>query len=389
MFRRCFSWVFAAFLCSVAAMASAQTNVGVLEFDGTGVSKEFLAEGSKAIRETIVGPRFESKYKVSSGDKLSKLIVLLNCNNTDTTCLKKIADGLKATTLIYGEVKQPQKGVYDIELTMFKVEGQSSTSVRQKGLTASQFAPVAASLASEMLGVAPLAYLDIQANVPTAEVLIDGVKQTQALPMRVELAPGKHKITVSAPTYTTAEQEVELVVGSPQSIAVALSKAGQSLDQKVPPLAKALQWGGAGSVVVGLGLGVLYFVGFSGANDLVNANGTFDQAATGLSAAQEKEVFRLLEEKGVNTAELRVCDRELKATVGEVSADAQQQFNNACRFEALGIPGAVLAVGGGVALWYGIRVERDALKGKKPKEKVSVIPYFDAQNVGVSARLRW
>jgi hypothetical protein len=370
MFSRCFSWVFAAFFCSVAAMASAQTNVGVLEFDNPviaketfSVSKEFLAEGSKAIRETIVGPRFEAKYTVASGDKLSKLEVLLNCTNRDTACLKKIADGLKATILIYGEVKQPQKGVYDIDLTLFKVNGLSSTSVRQKGLTASQFAPVAASLASEMLGVTPLAYLDIQSNVQTAEVTVDGVKQTQSLPMRLELPPGKHKIVVSAPAYATAEQEVELLIGSPQSITIALSKEGKSLDQNVPPLARGLQWGGAGSIAAGAGLGALFFVGFSRTKDLVGSDQHFDPATTKLTPQEESAIFEDDDAIGQNACSFRIQN----AVKAKASEEARKAFREACFFQYFGIPAAVLVVGGGVALWYGIRVERDVLTGKKSK----------------------
>ena len=136
-------------------------------------------------------------------------------------------------------------------------------------------------------------------------------------------------------------------------------------------------------------MGVLYFVGFSSAKDLVNANGTFDQAATKLDAQQEKDVFQSLKDSGVDPAGIRICDRALRDAVTTASAEAGQQFDSACRFEAFGIPGAALVVGGGVALWYGIRLERDALKGKKPKETVSVIPYLDARNIGVTARLRW
>jgi hypothetical protein len=391
MVRAYLSWVFTTILLS-AGVANAQTNVGVLEFDGNG-TKEFLAEGSKAIRETIVGPRFESKYTVSSGDKISKLTLLLNCNTVDNTCLKKISDGLKANILIFGEVKQPTKGSYDVEMTMFN--GTSTTNIRQKNITASQFAPVVSSLASELLGVPPLAFLDLTSNVPTAIIEVDGTKQDKPLPMRLELPPGVHKIKVSAPTYTTVEQDVEFVVGSPKSITIALSKEGRVLDQNVPPLAKALQWGGATGVALGAGMIVVFTIGSSRAQDLVDGNNNFDPAATGLTPEQERALFNN------NPDGLNFCSAQYKDAVKtqrdnpaapeeQLSAEIANKLLFPCYTELGGIPGGALVVGGLVSLWSGIRLERAALKGQtKGKEKVSIIPYIDPQNAGVVAKLRW
>src|SRR5262245_48342042 len=122
--RWLFSAVAASMLCSVVASAQSPTKIGVLDFDGSGLSKEFLLEGAKAIRDTLAGSKFANadkspKYTVVAGDKLSNLTVLLACADVDAACLKQIANRLKASMLVYGAVKSPQKGIYDIELTLF------------------------------------------------------------------------------------------------------------------------------------------------------------------------------------------------------------------------------------------------------------------------------
>lgn len=388
--RRLFSVLAASMLWSVVASAQqAPIKIGVLDFDGSGLSKEFLAEGSKAIRDTLVGSKFVNedkspKFTVVTGDKLSNLTGLLACAGIDEACLKQIANRLKASMLVYGTVKTPQKGIYDVELSLF--DGSKFSSLTKAGVKASQFSAVVAGLASELFGVAPLAYVSLDANIKEASVTVDGVAQTGTLPMLLELPPGKHTVVMSAPEYTPVEQEIDLVVGEPKNITVVLSK---QVTGEVPPLAKGLTFGGGAAAALGLAGGTLWVLGSLKAGTLLDGKGNFDPNTSHIDGQEHEAIQNQLELENREEAP-RICSKDVReAVAANAGADSVEALAQACRFEKVGVPALVLGVGGAVSVILGVRMTQSAVQGEKSARAVAVSPYIGAGESGVVLKLRW
>ncbi|HEY8944770.1 MAG TPA: PEGA domain-containing protein, partial [Polyangiaceae bacterium] len=72
-----------------------------------------------------------------------------------------------------------------------------------------------------------IAQIDLLTMPSGATVLVDGNPEPGATPLTLKLAPGPHKLTISAPEYETKEIDVEV-------------KAGEKIEQRVELAAKAV-----------------------------------------------------------------------------------------------------------------------------------------------------
>jgi hypothetical protein len=110
------------------------------------------------------------------------------------------------------------------------VAGRHTVEARAPGhITATQTIPVTSgdrvTVSLDLSEVARVGGLRVEANVPGAEVWIDGDRMGTA-PYRGVLPEGEHEIEVRAPGYTTQIQSVAIATGDERIVTIAMSEPG-------------------------------------------------------------------------------------------------------------------------------------------------------------------
>lgn len=127
--------------------------------------------------------------------------------------------------LCYDEMKDVAKAIQAYELYLQQSEGnaklQASRTQAQQRLEALKKEPVA---------------VIVTTDPAATQVNIDGTTQSANSPLRLELAPGKHMIEVSAVGYESSVQELEIQPGdTPKDLTFALTKAPAPAAQIAEP----------------------------------------------------------------------------------------------------------------------------------------------------------
>lgn len=105
----------------VAGTAHAeQLTAGILALEGDGVDKQLTQTLSSIVRneaQQIEKYQVVNKYDIN----LSDVLLVLNCSSESQSCMRQVAEQVKARVLIYGTVSK-KGGSYQIALTLFDSE---------------------------------------------------------------------------------------------------------------------------------------------------------------------------------------------------------------------------------------------------------------------------
>jgi hypothetical protein len=207
---------------------------------------------------------------------MAQMSLAHGCDEIDAACLAEIAKGLGADRIIYGTLRRTSAREdydYALNLNLFAAETREimrsvddtipRTQVDFQSLSA-RADKLVARLASTATGGA----IEIQANVPDAEVTVNGqsVGITRDGALRMEgLQPGRYHVVISREGYIAHDSTVSVVEGADTSIAAVLSIIGGSGStpepEEAPDTGHHLGW--LGWTLIGVSAASLVGVGVS------------------------------------------------------------------------------------------------------------------------------
>ena len=220
---------------SCAATALAQSSVVVLgirsvegDDDIANTFTEKLREAARGVPEWTV-----SEAAVS----MAQMSLAHGCDELDASCLSDIAKALQANRVLYGTMQRTSANAdyaYALTLSLFDAErGEIARSIDdtipQADATPEAIAPRAARLVERLSSTATGGSITVQANVASAQVLINDepVGETQEGALRLTgLEPGQYKIVIRKAGYAEHVSTVSVADGADTSLTAVLSPMG-------------------------------------------------------------------------------------------------------------------------------------------------------------------
>jgi hypothetical protein len=258
-------------LASPALAESAVVVLGIRSVEGDDDVANDITEQLRSAARGIEG------WNVSNtAVSMAQMSLAHGCDEIDAACLAEIAKGLGADRIIYGTLRRTSAREdydYALNLNLFAAETREimrsvddtipRTQVDFQSLSA-RADKLVARLASTATGGA----IEIQANVPDAEVTVNGqsVGITRDGALRMEgLQPGRYHVVISREGYIAHDSTVSVVEGADTSIAAVLSIIGGSGStpepEEAPDTGHHLGW--LGWTLIGVSAASLVGVGVS------------------------------------------------------------------------------------------------------------------------------
>lgn len=220
---------------SCAASALAQSSVVVLGIRSVEGDDEIANALTEKLREAARGV---SEWSVSEAAvSMAQMSLAHGCDELDAACLSDIAKALQTSRVLYGTMQRTSANTdyaYALTLSLFDAErGEIARSVDdtfpQAESTREALAPRAARLVERLASTATGGSITVQANVASAEVLINDqpVGETQEGALRLTgLEPGQYKIVIRKAGYAEHVSTVNVTEGADTSLTAVLSPTG-------------------------------------------------------------------------------------------------------------------------------------------------------------------
>ncbi len=396
-------------LLAVASPAFASTTVVVLglrSIEGDDDVANDLTEQLRSAARAIDG------WTVSNAAvSMAQMSLAHGCDELDAACLSEIAKGLRADKLIYGTIRRTSaRDDYDFALSLSLFDAASGAIVRQVDDTIprnqTEFQALAAradKLLNRLTATTIGGSIEIQANVPDAEVMVNGqqVGTTREGALRLEgLQPGSYRIEIHKDGYTPHVSTVSVSEGAQTSITAVLSTIGAT-EQLQPPATVEhhghhLAW--LGWTLIGVGAASLVGTGVSAAIvDGVNSNSLYNKYRDAVARGNMMAEAAGQSDQVVND----VCKAADRGYIYSLTADelsrVQSKCHTAATFEVLQwvFLGTAIA-SGGVGTYLVLtadhghgksRDQMDAEADEPAQARLSVVPSFGPRSAQVSATL--
>jgi hypothetical protein len=222
-------------LWSCAATALAQSSVvvlGIRSVEGDDDVANMLTDELRASARGV------ADWSVSDAAvSMAQMSLAHGCDELDAACLSDIAKALQASRVLYGTMQRTSaRADYSYALTLSLFDADSGAIARsvddtipQTASTPEALAPHAAKLIERLASTETGGSITIQANLASAEVLINDqpVGETQEGALRLTgLEPGQYKIVIRKQGYVDHVSTVTVSQGADTSLATVLSPAG-------------------------------------------------------------------------------------------------------------------------------------------------------------------
>jgi hypothetical protein len=229
-------------LLAVASPAFANTNVVVLglrSIEGDDDVANDMTEQLRGAARAIQG------WSISNAAvSMAQMSLAHGCDELDAACLSDIAKGLQADKIIYGTLRRTTARTdFDFALTLSLFDAASGAIVRQVDDTIphaqTEFQALAAradKLVARLSATSTGGAIEIQANVPDAEVNVNGqmVGTTRDGALRLEgLQPGSYRIEIHKDGYGPHVSTVAVTEGAETAITAVLSSIGATESLRV------------------------------------------------------------------------------------------------------------------------------------------------------------
>lgn len=281
---RTFTLLLSLFLLAGASTAYAQPTLVVLGIRSIEGDDEVANELTVQLR--AAAGAMEDWNVSEQAVSMAQMSLAHGCDEIDAACLKEIALGLSADSIIFGTIRRNStREDYDfsVSLSLFDagtggIERNVDDTLPQSETDPESLAERAQRLVKRLTSGAVGGAIAIQVNVDMAEVSVNGqpVGRTRDGGLRLEgLQPGAYEIELSAEGYASYKSTVTLAQGGEAHIAAALEREGGASEpmaaefaigpdsyHDAPPSAR-LDWlaytllGVAGASLVGAGVSAL------------------------------------------------------------------------------------------------------------------------------------
>lgn len=222
------SLVVALLLCVVSARAQADSVVllGLRSVEG---DDDFANDVTQALRARL--SRMSGMELSDRAVSLSQMGMAYGCEEPDAACLTDIAAGLQTQHVIYGTVRRTSTRSdyqYSLSISFFSstsgsIENTVTHSIPQGDRALDSQAET---ILSNLLGLQEdTGSIMVRASVPSAEVTVNdqSVGTTVDGSLRLSgLAPGRYKVTVSAPDLPAYRTTVTVVAGESTAVTATL-----------------------------------------------------------------------------------------------------------------------------------------------------------------------
>jgi hypothetical protein len=386
---------------SCAATALAQSSVIVLGLRSVEGDDDVANTLTDKLRESARGV---AEWSVSDAAvSMAQMSLAHGCDELDAACLSDIAEALQASRVVYGTMRRTSAREdyhYAITLSVFDADtGAIARSVddtiSQAESTPEAMAPRAAKLIERLASTATGGSITIQANLASADVLINDqlVGETQEGALRLTgLDPGQYKIVIRKAGYTDHDSTVTVAEGADTSLAAVLSPSGVTSSSPSDRAGHQLQWLGWTL----LGVSAVSAVGFV-TSVIVVSNVNDDPLFTSYKdmVARYNEAFEMAGQR--DRVEPDSCEAAEKGFVYDLADDKYQQVVDLCRtgstFEVLqyvfGIGAVVTGAAGAVVLLTAGDDDGEDGRGARRPPRLALQPRVTPHHAYLSATLRF
>lgn len=217
------------------ALASAEVTVTILGLRSATADEQVASQVTDALREAADGARSGGINHSGRENQLSQLLVVFDCEETTTRCMREIGRSLESQRLVYG-LLEPESGRsdadYAVTLRYFNVEsGEVERDLRERIPRAASSRDIAERARRFLIAVSGTAVrgeLAVTCNVEGAQVLIGDseVGTTSEEPLVIgDLEPGEINIEIRHDEYASFRQSVTIEAGQTQALDVELAGA--------------------------------------------------------------------------------------------------------------------------------------------------------------------
>jgi hypothetical protein len=261
-------------LAALASPALAESAVVVLGIRSVEGDDDVANDVTEQLRSAARG--IEGWNVSNTAVSMAQMSLAHGCDEIDAACLAEIAKGLGADRIIYGTLRRTtarEDYDYALNLNLFAAETREIARTVDDTIPRGQVDfqslsaradKLVARLASTVTGGA----IEVQANVPDAEVTVNGqsVGITRDGALRLEgLQPGRYHVVISREGYVPHDSTVSVMEGADTSIAAVLSIIGGSGStpepEEAPDTGHHLGW--LGWTLIGVSAASLVGVGVS------------------------------------------------------------------------------------------------------------------------------
>jgi hypothetical protein len=224
----------------VPALAFGQTSVTVLGLRAATAEEGVAAQMTDALRQAAESATSSNLTHTGRENALSQLLIVFDCREPTTACMREIGQSLNSQRLIYGIV-EPESGRsdsnYAVTLHFFNVERgvveRDLQEVIPRTMTASQMIEPASQFYSALTGAVVTGELAIRCNVPDARVLVDGevmgTTSEEPLVLR-DLEPGELDVVVEHDDYERYRRTVVIEAGQLFELEATLNEVADDTD---------------------------------------------------------------------------------------------------------------------------------------------------------------
>lgn len=217
------------------AVASAEVTVTILGLRSATADEQVAGQVTDALREAAAGAQSSGLSHTGRENQLSQLLVVFDCTDPTTRCMREIGRSLGSQRLVYG-LLEPESGRsdsdYAVTLRYFNVEsGEIERDLRERiprAASTREIGERARRFLMAVSGTAIRGALAVTCNVEGAQVLIGDreIGTTTQEPLVIDdLEPGDVAIEIRHDEYATFRRTVTIEAGQTQALDVELGEA--------------------------------------------------------------------------------------------------------------------------------------------------------------------
>jgi hypothetical protein len=239
--------------------AEAKYRIAVLgvEPDDAGATAEKTANLARWATDALRARAQQARAKFDIGANTDKnvgdLKLVSDCLDEKLDCMVQIGQDLGVERMVYGKLSKTKTGwvlsLKYLNVAAKKMEGQEELIVSAADASEEGVRKVASAGFARVAGIATSGSIEIQANVDSATVLVDGTARgtvTGRAASIAEVAEGSYTVQVQAPGYKPWEKKITVRAGEPTLVVA-------ELEPETPSSGNGGGNGGAGGQIGGTG----------------------------------------------------------------------------------------------------------------------------------------